>query len=330
MLSFVRAVLLEPLREVTKYIALLLVMLGCALILLNVALGGLLGELLHSSADQASKAVSNVGSAILGAGVFAVIMKSAQFTTLFQERIMEVFNQPVDTFGLPSVKDRWKGLTDSILGKTLPNSHAADASSRIRDQFLNEELQYHFENYNVRYDIEVENGTAVIRHLVQANLVISPLHQAPVFTQEMRIDGAYELLEVRINGDPVEHQQFLKKAPSGLWTFTLPLKGFLTGSRAAADRSVGFERSYRITQNVAREPYIMATIKRYTKGLTVCARISPGYDLFFATTGLDQNEELSEVAGSRDAEEFTRWRLARLDELLLPGQGFVLIIRPQA
>jgi hypothetical protein len=38
-------------------------------------------------------------------------MTSAQFTTLFQDRIMDVFQKPVDTFGLPSVKERWKTLT---------------------------------------------------------------------------------------------------------------------------------------------------------------------------------------------------------------------------
>jgi hypothetical protein len=141
---------------------------------------------------------------------------------------------------------------DSILSSVLPATHALDASNRIRDQFLNEELQYHFEDYELSYDIGGENGTAVVTHRSVANLVISPRYDAPVLTQEMPVDGTYELLEVRINEDAVEHAQFLKQTPSGLWTFSFPLKAFLTKAGTAADRSVRFERTYRITQNVAR------------------------------------------------------------------------------
>jgi hypothetical protein len=64
--------------------------------------------------------------------------------------------------------------------------------------------------------------------------------------------------------------------------------------------------------------------------MTLSARISPDHDLFFTTTGLGHDDELSDAPGSRDAQKFTRWRLAGSDQLLLPGQGYALIILPRA
>lgn len=119
-----------------------------------------------------SETISTSGSAILGAGVFAVIVKSAQFVEIFQNHLYDVFYKPVQTFGLENLKQKWISITKNIIQETLPNSHS-DVSNRIMKQFLTSELTYHFSDYETKYDVTVEpqGGQATIIHTIRTKIM---------------------------------------------------------------------------------------------------------------------------------------------------------------
>jgi hypothetical protein len=62
-MRFLKDLLCTPLCDATKYVALWMVLLGCALILLSAALGEP-----SSPTDQLSRVLAEAGGAILGGG----------------------------------------------------------------------------------------------------------------------------------------------------------------------------------------------------------------------------------------------------------------------
>lgn len=72
-------------------------------------------------------------STLLGAGVFAALMKSAQFTEIFQKQIFEVFNDPKKLGEIVDVAKRWNILTAARLKDVLPDIYTL-ASQKIDDK----------------------------------------------------------------------------------------------------------------------------------------------------------------------------------------------------
>ena len=102
-----------------------------------------------------SKMLTNVLSAILGAGVFAAIMKSAQFTSIFQKNIYEVLYRPQEVYDFDSLLYKWKNLTKIILKANLPEDYE-DAANKIIQHYIDGDIHYHFENYEAKYDVQIE------------------------------------------------------------------------------------------------------------------------------------------------------------------------------
>lgn len=86
---------------------------------------------------------------------------------------------------------------------------------------------------------------------------------------------------------------------------------------------VKLERTYATVQS-PREPYVSATVTRFTKGAVIRVKISRGYEVRMLSIGF-QGHTKSTVP---DGEGFTRWTLAPPEGLLLPGQGYTLVFVP--
>jgi hypothetical protein len=319
--GFVDKVLITPLLWlVTKQVTLLLVGVGVLLTFIGAAYDQNLDDFFRPGVGDF---VLKSGSAIIGAGVFSAIMKSAQFTEVFQRHVFDVFYNP-ETFAVQDdLKAKWEKLTQAILKPILPSSHR-DATAGIMAQFFNSDLQYHFENFEVTLDITLQQDGKMLQigHKTIADVVLAPNHPAPVLRQKINVDGDCSLKSLFIDTEKIPVENHLVRDPptSANRVFQLEL-GKYAKPRADGDRVLRLERIYHLLQDVTKEPYILATTERFVKGFTVKARTNSG-KLFFKRTGVGN---IDPVIPQEDAEGYLRWVLVPPDKLLMPGQGYILI-----
>lgn len=266
--------------------------------------------------ENYGKLLAQLGWAMLGAGVFAGVMKSAQFSELFQKHIADVIYDPSRAENQDVLLEKWRLLTDARVKRLLPSTYSK-AVAGIEHRFFNNELHYHFEAFQMSYTISVTNGTAEITNTMHAALRIPKHIDDPVFRQNIRVDTPAKLTTIFINSKKIDLDDptlFVGEGDSR--ELVLHLRKFAKG----AD-SVVIERTFAMTQNLVSEPFISAVVSRYIKGAVIKGKITPGHKLRFIGMGIDPIEK-----ETTDGEGYTKWRLAAPDDLLLPGQGYMLII----
>lgn len=269
--------------------------------------------------------IYKAGGAVLGAGVFAVVMKSAQFTDLFQRHIFNVFYRPEEVVNRKLLLEKWKLITNSILRGVLPNSHSK-AADKIEQQFFDGELEYHFEQYYNSYTISVDrkSNVATIDLFSESKVILSPHISAPVLDQNVETSGSFVLSNLRLNGDEISSEKYLKTVKDK-HVLRVPLKKYAK-TVENGDKIVHLEKVARFTQNLSEDPYIKAKISRYIKGARIRVKTPGDFKVFFEKFGLGDLPDNHYVKD--DGEGYERWTLVEPNDLLLPGQGYILIIMP--
>ena len=143
------------------------------------------------------------GSALLGAGVFAALVKTHQFINVFQTHISHVFYDPAKAIDREDLLGKWKALTNSLLKDVLPITHH-EAATKIQNQFFDDETEYHFQDYSNQYDITVDEGTGIasIINTVNTDIILSPKAENPTLEQFLENDGDFELITLMLNDTP--------------------------------------------------------------------------------------------------------------------------------
>ncbi|HBM63249.1 MAG TPA: hypothetical protein DD418_05195 [Pseudomonas sp.] len=302
-----------------QHITFVLLLVGALLILFGTTHAGFIDGL-PLIPKGTGEIVQKVGSAILGAGVFAVIMKSAQFTEYFQKSIHEVFYSPDSTSSLEVIKHKWEILTRSLLKNTLPESYQ-DASSVIMKRFFNDELQFHFEDFSVSYDFTLKDDgkTLQVVNKTTANIVISPKYSEAKIVQRIKNDGKIHIKSLLIDDIPMNLEKCFSQDPENALTKNFEL---VVCPKSATDKTIKMERVYEYEQDLTKEPYAIGSLERYIKGMVVKAKAS-GCGLYFRPTGAGA---IYDVPGREDGEGYTRWVLADRNTLLLPGQGYIFVL----
>lgn len=305
-----------------KHLTFVLFSFGVALTFIGAIFGDSL-DTLSLVPKGTGEATLKIGSAVLGAGVFAVIMKSAQFTEYFKSNIHDVFYNPDSTCSIEETKQKWMVLTRHLLKDTLPHSHQ-DATSVIMEKFFDNELQFHFERFEITINIEVlaDKKTAKIIQKTKADIIICPKYQSANIEQKIRAGGKVELKSMVVDGSPVELEECLTKDTEDPTLSYFRLNAKPTGKINENDKRISIERIYEIEQDISKEPYMIATFERYVKGCSIKAK-SSGCKLFLKATGAGVVKRLE---GKDDGEGYTRWTLADRSTLLLPGQGYIFVI----
>lgn len=302
-----------------QHITLLLLIVGSLLIFFGTIHGARIDEWPFIPKGT-GEIIQKIGSAILGAGVFAVIMKSVQFTEYFQKCIHEVFYRPETSASIEIVKHKWEVLTRSLLKNTLPESYQS-ASSVIMKRFFDDELEFHFEDFNVSYDFNLKSDgkTVSVTNKTAANIVVSPKHDSVTIRQKIINDGSLLIKSLLIDDIPVDLEQCLKTDPQDpkLRIFELTVK-----PKSITDKIIKLERVYEYEQDISKEPYVIANLERYVKGFVMKAKAT-GCKIYFRPTG---SGSIANVVGHADGEGFTRWVLADRNTLLLPGQGYIFVL----
>lgn len=267
------------------------------------------------------------GGALLGGGVFAAIMKSTQFVSIFQKSITEVFYDPVKIKNRPVIDERWKVMTNSLLRGVLPQSYS-EASEIIHKQFFNSELHCHFERYRACYEITVDSETNVAKvvHSVSSDLVITKDKEItkPILKQTISArSGPVTMEHLRLNAVELKVEDHLTLYEEKKVEITIDLSPYRSMKGA-----IPFEKVAYSEQKLEEEPFISTNISRYIKGLTtVEVKINEGYSVVFLKSGLGKlPDDCYSKCAKRGVET---WSLAKSEDLLLPGQGYTIIIVPE-
>jgi len=275
------------------------------------------------------EAVLKTGSAILGAGVFAVIMKSAQFTELFQKHIYDVFYAPQEVKdGVPLII-KWKGITNALLKNVLPSTYH-QAADRIEKQFFNSELDYHFQDHTVSYEITIDaNNIATVKSITNSTLILSPFTKQPYLKQYIETQGTFTFKALRLNDVACDDKTLFTIDPDNpnRNLLELSLNDYAQANPNTNERIIRLDRVVEWTQNLTNDPYIKGAIKRYIKGAKIRVKINKSHKVHFERFGL--GDLPNEYYIEDDGFGFERWQLATSDNLLLPGQGYILVLVPQ-
>lgn len=296
--------------------------------LFTIIIGSTLGDSIDSLAyipSGTGLAILKFGSAVLGAGVFAAIMKSAQFTEVFQDHIYDVFYKPSSLKTSIPIIEKWRILTQSLLNDLLPKTHFIEASKKIEQQFFNDELEYHFEDLDTSYEINIRKKIANIKNVQKSTIIVAPHSKEPFYKQEIERDSKTKLTVLRFNGKDITKEHKYKKIAGTVNKYSLkvPLSKYSL-DRANGDKIIEVVRITEWSQDLNNDPLIAAEISRYIKGATARVKISKGFRVFFTRFGLgDMPKDNYDVD---DGYGFEKWTLCSKNNTLLPGQGYIYMI----
>lgn len=208
----------------------------------------------------------------------------------------------------------------AVYTKLLPASYAK-AVAGIEARFFDDELDYHFENWEITYDIIVdEDGKATITNTMRTFLLIPAHIKNPYFKQNIYADNDVKLTSVFIDQKQIDLSDktlFKKNAANTKHESELVLN--LRQYAKNSDR-IKFERTFVIVQDLKTEPYITAVVTRFIQGAVVKSSITPSHCVRFIPIGVGPVEEITE------SNKMRRWNLAAPEDLLLPGQGYTIIM----
>lgn len=325
-------------KWITNNLVSILIVGGVILLLIGVVLemhNAMLADdkvgYLQAFLNQLSTIFTKVGGAIIGGGIFAALMKSAQFTKAFQKQVFEVFNHPERVVASASLESTWKQLTISRMQGVLPKSYLK-AAKTLNDQFFRKDMDYHFEEYVSTYNIKISEGSteALVDHTTTMKIVKSPRAKKIILTQKMKLEeGSQEpnitvkKLKIGLN-DIVGDIQYKEIDESRQFKFEMNLQDHFDFKNVEDDYMLSFERQTEYKQDVIEDPIFAAQTDRYVKGsFKVRIKVSEGYRVYFHVDAGSINPDCVDV----DSEGYDRWEL--IEEpggILLPGNGFVFVI----
>jgi hypothetical protein len=269
-----------------------------------------------------ARILKDFSTAIIGAGVFAAVLKSAQFSEIFQKNIHDVFYRPHLAVEHEENVRKWKTLTNSMFVKCLPGM-TGQATDKIIETFFDNELDYHFENMEVLFKIEmVAKKSAKITIHTKMNIVVSPGQKPDIFQKVS--DSGYRMLSLFLNHEVVDVAAATVpvKGRPDLTQMSIPHDVYSKIPGFKENNSVVLERVTEFTQDIEKEPYYVSGFGRYISGLTVGVE-SRGCNVHFSGTG---SSVLDDIKPTVDGRGIKRWVMAKNGNLLLPGQGYILVI----
>ena len=81
---------------------------------------------------------------------------------LFQKHIFDVFHNPHKLKNLVSIEERW-AFTEAL--RMMCYRHKGLARATIKEQFFDNELEYHMEDLSMKYSIIVDNRQIAFRRI---------------------------------------------------------------------------------------------------------------------------------------------------------------------
>lgn len=276
--------------------------------------------------DLLSNILLASGTALIAAAVVGYIFADEDYTKLLEKDIVNVLFNPENYKNDTQLMLKWEDITRSILSKALPFENSK-ASEKIKQQFLTDERDYHFEGVECffEFDVNVNTGLVTIKQTITCALVITPNKENPELIQNFSVEDSGELKpgELQLNGNYLNIGDLVKKDPnnSNAYTLKYPLKELVFNSEGR--KVVRYKRVMTYEQFLADDPSFSSYISRYVKGYRIEAKITDGYKLLFSSF---LGSSIQDFKEETLPEGRVGWTLCDLNDLLLPGEAFILTI----
>ena len=277
------------------------------------------------------KLIYGIGSAVLGGGVFAAILKSLQFTTLFRDELRKVLFADADwlaSLQAEQFKTIWKNVITASIKKGAPA-----LTDRIGDHIFNDMIPqasgYSYSNMARRviiekYDKQSDSATVLDEYELQ----IDAHDAAEGIIYNFRLTGEWPdtsetppFVVEKLLIDGRDHSGDLsQKGSKGSKDYEIFHNIELQGSL-----------SYKVIRNTRRQyrlstdPVLRMVSTRFTRSLTLSIenRVPTEIATLFYSMSINENLINRQVM----ADEPNR-RVERRDfnTLILPGQGYIIFL----
>lgn len=211
-------------------------------------------------------------------------------------------------------------LTRLLLSRLLTDQSAA-ATAALVESLMEKRHSYYLDDFKISYHMETDGSSVMVTNTMCADVHLAPDCSNYLFVQTIESDAAAELLSFTLDGDRVEPVLELsgrRSAQGEQLTVSVNLKDYLKPGQ----HTIRLERTYVTVQDMHAEPFISDTISRFIKGAVIETEISPGYRVRLIANGMEKCNPKPVPGGGRKV----RWELAQHNVLLLPGQGYTLIL----
>ncbi|MCZ8330739.1 MAG: hypothetical protein O9282_05465 [Flavobacterium sp.] len=295
-------------KWIYKYLGWIFMVLSLSLLLLSFS------EIIPSL--KINQLIEKLAFALLSSGVFAVVLKSIQFTGLFKEEIEKVI------LGTNFIKNRrdlpelWRAISKEIYKRKFPNI-SEELENRILGTYFPTNSDYYYEDYVVTINIEELNDDFEVTYTqtCKYNVILDQDIDSTNLTLKTSIkqlDGLTGIINdlefFKINGvdaTPKEDDDTLDDDTAK--KFTIPLEGkgpFKIHSK--------FRRKY----SLKTENYKLFRMNTFTKNMDVSISYPDNVCVSFFNIG---NVNFFEKQHTEIKNQISR---SHKNDVLLPYQGF--------
>jgi len=267
-----------------------------------------------------------IGSSLLGAGVVAIFLESVQFTELFRKYVFNMIYCPTDDDKIPNemLTYSWLTITQGKLNRILPNNYVTQAKKLIFDQFFNEKTEYLFKNYRITYELTPSRNNphiVEVEEYTEAYIILAPHVTNPILTQEFNLKTDTPTIKLWL--DSKEVTEPFKEKSNNLYEANIEINSY----NPTRKNDIRLEKTSIYKQDLATEPYFMATITRFVKGAEIRIKVNKpkDYQLIFKRLGVRTTAEDDKPVVINCAKH---WTIADDNILLLPGQGYIILVLP--
>lgn len=279
--------------------------------------------------SHVAMAIKTASVAVITGSAFTAIIKSGQFSTIFQNHLFRVMYDPINAESVGAVEQSWTQLTDALLKRVLPRSYE-NASAQIMSSFFDDEIEYHYDNLRVHHTFRIDraNNMAQMETETTARIYLSKSCARPQLKQSVKLTDGEPLLIYLSLGSSNDLQEEIEYIPDP----DIPDKYYLIEDLSKyenVDRDgnswVEYKKVDQQLLNLNTDPTYILHLKRFTKGMQVTATIEDGMGLAFET--IYDKDAVYRYTGRPGREH--EWTLAPLDGLLLPGHGYTICVVPE-
>lgn len=269
--------------------------------------------------------------AIFGAGVFAVLLKSNQFSELFKDQITKVIYTPGKYQSESDLLLNWKRLSEALLSKVLQVEEDLPIDF-IRNTYFNHALEYHFEDYVIDYTLKWKDparGIVELKSRATAKIIPSKNCVNPKFKFFYKVndtvDGSIKVERFKI-GDIDYYQQIGDPKTENDKKKTEEIVDLVRGVPVELDRIIIS------TQSQRNENFIKGKLIRYVKGFTVKFTYETNNDYPDANIIRPRFEAEgfnNEIGASFQEDVIGNDKVTyewRHKSLLLPNQGYIILL----
>lgn len=266
--------------------------------------------------------INTIGSAIIVSGVFGFLTKAAFFSGYYSKIFFNVIYTPSDYMNRENLLYKWSLLSNSLLSKSLPFD-SKKVIGKIKKFFLEDETDYGFRNVEVVIRVKKipeKKGMVSVVQVFRADIVFSKEKKFVHIKQKIKVDSDdFKMKSILINDENVGDNHFYEKDGVRYFEYKInDVKKYINGSYGV----VKINRTYEFTQNIDKDPMIGGYFSRYIEGMTVLVKVKD-MSYTFNRSGIEGTNVPKVV---KDGSEYSRYLLASYNTLLLPGEGYTLIL----